>query len=231
MGIIDVHRILKKKEKASLSYSKWTHKAAHWVWFSNFWTSRDRGVWSNPHSYSHPTLDDELPSLAWPATSSSEAKKRSLSCWLIVLCSRYAYTALNLDQSIDRRLCPSLRTGDLLLPFLPYTPFSLVRCSIDSFTFVATNMFIVLGLQYLILHFDFTWATNIALWISWSYLYCTTCGLAEGVHIALLVSRKCIMVYILLCNNIVMGYKHYNMVIILWYNYVIQIYATATWLA
>ena len=32
---------------------------------------------------------------------------------------------------------------------------SLVRHSIDSFTFVAINMFIVQGLQYLILHFDF----------------------------------------------------------------------------
>ena len=35
------------------------------------------------------------------------------------------------------------------------------------------------------------------------------------------------MVYILLRNDIVMGYKHCN-IIILWYNYVIQIYATAT---
>ena len=38
-------------------------------------------------------------------------------------------------------------------------------------------------------------------------LFILHCGLPEGVHIALLVSRKCIMVYILHSNNIVTGYK------------------------
>ena len=38
-------------------------------------------------------------------------------------------------------------------------------------------------------------------------LFILHCGLPEGVHIALVVSRKCIMVYILLSNNIVTGYK------------------------
>ena len=38
-------------------------------------------------------------------------------------------------------------------------------------------------------------------------LFILHCGLPEGVHIALLVSRKCIMVYILHSNNIVTGYN------------------------
>ena len=49
--------------------------------------------------------------------------------------------------SRDRQLRPLLRTGDILLPFPPYAPFSLTGHFIDSFTFVATNMYIVQGLQ------------------------------------------------------------------------------------
>ena len=78
-----------------------------------------------------------------------------------------------IDRSIDNSAHRFDRTGDLPLLFPPYAPFSLARRSIDSFTFVATNIFIVQGLQYSILHFDFPWATNIALWVSWSCSYCT----------------------------------------------------------
>ena len=45
--------------------------------------------------------------------------------------------------------------------------------TLNSFAFVATNMFIVQSLQCLMLHFEFPWATNIALWVSWRYSYCT----------------------------------------------------------
>ena len=114
------------------------------------------------------------------------------------------------SRSIDRRLHPSLWTGDLPLPFPPYTPFSLTRRSIDSFTFVATNIFIVQGLQYLILHFDFPWTTYTALWVSWSYSYCTVAYLRVFIYC---ISRKCIMVYILLSNNIVTRYNvTYNLI-------------------
>ena len=47
-------------------------------------------------------------------------------------------------------------------------------------------------------------------------LFILHCGLPEGVHIALLVSRKCIKVYILLSNNIVTGYNVYAAGVILY---------------
>ena len=63
VGTIDTHRTLKMKEKTRLhvSLSKQTHKATLCVKFSNVnRMSQGRGVWSNPHSSCHLTLDDEL---------------------------------------------------------------------------------------------------------------------------------------------------------------------------
>ena len=60
---------------------------------------------------------------------------------------RYAYTVLTRDQSIDDSAHRfELATSRYLSRHIR---------SIDSFTFVATKMFIAQGLQYLILHFDF----------------------------------------------------------------------------
>ena len=96
---------------------------------------------------------------------------------------------LTCTQSINRRLRPSFRTGNLPLAFTPQSHETVTKTPLIV-CFVATNIFIVQyctlsSLEQLILH----------------------CGLPESVHIALLVSRKCIMVYILLSNNIVTGYK------------------------
>ena len=119
MGIatIDTHiENTKKKEKARLSYSKWTHKAALWVKFSNvnrtseLW-SRDRGVWSNPHNLLQPsdswwwitivsmTCNVELRSQETKLKLLTILKTR-LRAYAVSL-PRYAYTVLTCDRLID----------------------------------------------------------------------------------------------------------------------------------
>ena len=69
-------------------------------------------------------------------------------CAYTVSLPRYTYTVLTRDQSIDDS---AHRFESAISLYLSQPAIH----SIDSFTFVATNMFIVQGLQYLILHFDF----------------------------------------------------------------------------
>ena len=52
-------------------------------------------------------------------------------------------------------------------------------------------------------------------------LFILHCGLSEGVHIALLVPRKYIMVYILLSNNIVTGYNMIYVAKMAWIGYIL----------
>ena len=73
--------------------------------------------------------------------------KTSMGAYTVGL-PRYAYTVLTRDRSIDNS---AHRFESAISRYLSRPA---IR-SIDSFSFVATNMFIVQGLQYSILHFDF----------------------------------------------------------------------------
>ena len=125
IATIDTHRTLKKKEKTRLSYSKWTHKAALWVKFSNVNRTSDRGVWSNPHSLLQPsdswwwtnivsvTCNVEFRSQETKLERLTILKTR-LRAYAVSL-PGYAYTANVDSRSIDRSTTPPIASNSRYL--------------------------------------------------------------------------------------------------------------------
>ena len=143
IATIDANRTLKRKEKAKLSYSKRTHKAALWVKFSNVNRTSEHLVIKGCDQIHTASLLQPSDSWQWTiiigVTCNVELRSQEMKLKLLTinkttcLCSKLTWIGI----SIDWQLSPSLRTGDLQLhvPFPPYAPFNLARHSIDSFIY------------------------------------------------------------------------------------------------
>ena len=134
---------LKKEEKISSSYLKRTHKllsesssepgykASLWTLSSerqlNFWASRDRGIWSNPHSsWATATLTMNIVSV----TYNIEFRSQELTLELLTIPKTRLYVPTQqayLGTRVWWLLTTSLWTSNLPLHFPPYAPFSLAR--------------------------------------------------------------------------------------------------------